>query len=142
MPTDLENHLILNKKRLSTYALQKEEINSILESRIGTKIREVQIKTPKRDKDAMDVDSDEDSDDDIIIEDFKQDQEEEDRKKIAQFESYMVKADTVAKILEEPKLLQQISAMAWWAQPGKWKPSSTWEASALKSPWANYYWAI
>jgi len=58
LPADLENHLILNKKRLSTYELQKEEIEGILESKIGAKIRELQIKAPKKkDSDAMDVDA-------------------------------------------------------------------------------------
>ena len=55
LPVDLENHLILNKKRLSTYELQKEEIDGILESRLGARIRELQIK-PKKDPNAMDVD--------------------------------------------------------------------------------------
>ena len=44
LPVDLENRLILNKKRLSTYELQKEEIEGILESRLGARIRELQVK--------------------------------------------------------------------------------------------------
>ena len=58
LPTDLENHLILNKRRLTTYELQKEEVNGILESKIGAKIREVSIKAGRSEKDpnAMDLD--------------------------------------------------------------------------------------
>ena len=44
LPVDLENRLTLNKKRLSTYGLQEEEIEGILESRLGARIRELQIK--------------------------------------------------------------------------------------------------
>jgi len=58
LPADLENHLILNKQRLSTYELQKEEIEGILESRLGARIRELQIKPKDRkNPDAMDVDA-------------------------------------------------------------------------------------
>ena len=74
----------------------------------------------------LDGDDDEE-DEDIIIEDVKQAEEEEDRRRITQFESCIGHADSVAKIIEEPKLLQQVCATAWWAQPGKWKPSNTWE---------------
>ena len=58
LPADLENHLILNKKRLTTYEMQKDEINGILESRIGTRIRELQIRQKSgRDPNAMDIDA-------------------------------------------------------------------------------------
>ena len=61
LPEDLENHLILNKKRLFTYDLQKEEIQGILDSRVGSKIREPQIKADakqrKSNDDPMDVDA-------------------------------------------------------------------------------------
>ena len=59
LPEDIENHLMLNRKRLSTYELQKEEVNMILESRIGAKIREPNLKKGIHGKssDAMDVDA-------------------------------------------------------------------------------------
>ena len=60
LPIDLENHLILNKKRLNTYEAQKEEIEGILESRLGARIRELQIKPRDKrgnDPNAMDVDA-------------------------------------------------------------------------------------
>ena len=60
LPPDLENHLVLNKKRLCTYDLQKEEIEGILDSRIGAKVRELQIKPSSNRKaagDPMDVDA-------------------------------------------------------------------------------------
>jgi hypothetical protein len=47
VPEDLENHLVLNRKRLNTYLAQKEEIQSILDSRIGSAIKEVSIKPGK-----------------------------------------------------------------------------------------------
>ena len=59
IPEDIENHLMLNRKRLSTYELQKEEVNMILETRIGAKIKEPNLKKgihAKSSSDAMDVD--------------------------------------------------------------------------------------
>ena len=44
VPEDLENHLVLNCKRISTYQLQKEEVQQILDCRIGGKIKEFRIK--------------------------------------------------------------------------------------------------
>jgi len=75
-----------------------------------------------------------DEDDDIIIEDFKGNEEEEDRKKVVKFESYIDNADRVAEMMEEPRLLQQFCATAWWTQPAKWKPSNTWEVWNAKVP--------
>ena len=77
---------------------------------------------------------DEDEDDDIIIEDFKGNEEEEERKKVVQFESYIENADNVAKLMEDPRRLQQFCATAWWTQPAKWKPSNTWEVWNAKVP--------
>ena len=60
IPEDIENHLMLNRKRLNTYELQKEEVNMILETRIGAKIKEPNLRKgihSKSDKDAMDVDA-------------------------------------------------------------------------------------
>ena len=48
LPVDLGNHLILNQKRRSTYELQKEEIEGILESRLGARIPELQVKPKVR----------------------------------------------------------------------------------------------
>ena len=56
LPPERENHLVLNKKRLDAYEAQKEEIEGILDSRIGAKIKELAIKPTKKDRDAMDVD--------------------------------------------------------------------------------------
>ena len=39
IPEDIENHLMLNRKRSSTYEIQKEEVNMILETRVGAKIK-------------------------------------------------------------------------------------------------------
>ena len=60
IPEDIENHLMLNRKRLNTYELQKEEVNMILETRIGAKIKEPNLKKSihsKGNPDAMDVDA-------------------------------------------------------------------------------------
>jgi hypothetical protein len=59
IPEDIENHLMLNRKRLSTYELQKEEVNMILETRIGAKIKEPNLKRGIHNtkNDAMDVDA-------------------------------------------------------------------------------------
>ena len=60
IPEDIENHLMLNRKRLNTYDLQKEEVNMILEARIGSKIKEPSLKKgihAKTNQDAMDVDA-------------------------------------------------------------------------------------
>ena len=45
----------------------------------------------------------------------------------AEAHKFEFRFSNVAKIIEDPKLLQQLCASAWWAQPGKWKPSNTWE---------------
>ena len=37
VPTDLEKHLILNKNRLTSYALMKQEIELVVESSVGSK---------------------------------------------------------------------------------------------------------
>ena len=39
LPLELENHLVLNKKRLNTYEAPKEGIEGILDSRIGARRR-------------------------------------------------------------------------------------------------------
>ena len=61
LPLELENHLVLNKKRLNTYEAQKEEIEGILDSRIGANIKEFQIKAksgqPSGSETPMDVDA-------------------------------------------------------------------------------------
>ena len=59
IPEDIENHLMLNRKRLSTYELQKEEVKMILETRIGAKIKEPNLKRGIHNtkNDAMDVDA-------------------------------------------------------------------------------------
>ena len=63
LPQELENHLVLNKKRLNTFEAQKEEIEGILDSRIGASVKELQIKPRERrerhsgGEAAMDVDA-------------------------------------------------------------------------------------
>ena len=37
VPNDLEKHLILNKNRLTTYELMKQEIELVVESSVGSK---------------------------------------------------------------------------------------------------------
>ena len=37
VPTDLEKHLILNKNRLTSYELMKQEIELVVESSVGSK---------------------------------------------------------------------------------------------------------
>ena len=37
VPNDLEKHLILNKNRLTTYELMRQEIELVVESSVGSK---------------------------------------------------------------------------------------------------------
>ena len=39
LPENLENHLVLNRKRINTYEEQKEEINMILDNQLGSSMR-------------------------------------------------------------------------------------------------------
>lgn len=60
LPPELENHLVLNRSRINSYELQREEVQSILDAQIGGKIRELQIKparSHRADDNAMDVDA-------------------------------------------------------------------------------------
>ena len=44
VPEDLENHLVLNRKRIKNYQAQKEEIQEILDSRIGGQVKEFSVR--------------------------------------------------------------------------------------------------
>ena len=59
VPSDIENHLILNRSRINTYELQCKEVQDILDAQIGGKIKEFQIKCsrPRSSEDAMEVDA-------------------------------------------------------------------------------------
>ena len=57
VPTDLENHLVLNKHRLRTFEDVYAEVTSILEARTGVKIKEPSIKTAGGGAADMEVDS-------------------------------------------------------------------------------------
>ena len=54
VPIDLGSHLVPNRKRLNTYDAQKAEIEGIIDSRVGKKVKEVQIK-PSRGDNPVDV---------------------------------------------------------------------------------------
>ena len=57
LPLELQNHLVLNKKRLKMYDAQKEEIEGIINSRVGANFREVPMGCRRiaRGGDLMDV---------------------------------------------------------------------------------------
>ena len=59
VPEDLENHLVLNKHRLTTFQMAHDEIVTIIEARTGVTVKEPSIRQPtgRADRDAMDVDS-------------------------------------------------------------------------------------
>ena len=60
LPVCLENQLILYTKKMKTKEAQKEEVEGILDSRIGAKIREIPIRLQARrqgSNDDMDVDA-------------------------------------------------------------------------------------
>jgi len=59
VPTDLENHLVLNKYRLRSFEDAYREVVTILEARTGVRLKQPSIKYSgaARDPDAMDVDA-------------------------------------------------------------------------------------
>ena len=57
VPEDLEKHLLMQRARLNSYDLMREEVVSYVESVIGSKIRENINLKHKKDPNAMDVDA-------------------------------------------------------------------------------------